>query len=246
MQNQNFFYKTGIDVTNAKQMWNFLNKHYTYYTMNSWNGLSSIANNVKIYNLGLTGDYWQALAFLESDDYFELNEMIRFWEYDHKGYKIGFNGRSGGYLVMYTDDHNGSILPDWIWDYDNYDDFKEYVKEQGWRVKDFLRELREYTQLVQDFDKLCDELRLYVQNLANLDFKAEKLVEIVDTFNEYYADDLCFLNFSDVEIVDGKADLEEIKSLDSLTESFVRVAKLKLQNTGYKLALDKSLAYITD
>ena len=63
---------------------------------------------------------------------------------------------------------------------------------------------------------------------------------------KYYADDLCFLNFSDVEIVDGKADLEEIKSLDSLTESFVRVAKLKLQNTGYKLALDKSLAYITD
>jgi hypothetical protein len=246
MQNQNFFYKTGIDITNAKQMWNFLNKHYTYYTMNSWNGLNSVANNVKIYNLGLTGDYWQALAFLESDDYFEVNDLIHFWENDHKGYKVYFNGRSGGYLVLCNDDNNSSVLPDWIWDYDNYDDFKEYVREQGWRVKDFLRELREYTQLVQDFDKLCDELRLYVQELANSDFKAEKLVEIVDTFNEYYADDLCFLNFSDVEIVDGKADLEEIKSLESLTESFVRVAKLKLQNTGYKLALDKSLAYITD
>jgi hypothetical protein len=31
-----------------------------------------------------------------------------------------------------------------------------------------------------------------------------------------------------------------------LTESFVRVAKLKLQNTGYKLALTGNLAYITD
>ena len=93
---------------------------------------------------------------------------------------------------------------------------------------------------------MCDELRLYVQELANSDFKAEKLVEIVDTFNEYYADDLCFLDFSDVEIVDGKADLGEVKSLDSLTESFVRVAKLKLQNTGYKLALTGNLAYITD
>lgn len=246
MKNMNYFYKTGIDITNAKQMWNFLNKHYTYYTMSSWNGLSSIANNVKIYKLGLTGDIYQALAFLESDDYFEINDLIRFWEYDHKGYKVGFNGRSGGYLVLYNDDNNSSVLPDWIWDYDNYDDFKEYVKEQGWRVKDFLRELREYTQLVQDFDKLCDELRLYVQELANSDFKAEKLVEIVDTFNEYYADDLCFLDFSDVEIVDGKADLGEVKSLDSLTESFVRVAKLKLQNTGYKLALTGNLAYITD
>lgn len=246
MKNMNYFYKTGIDITNAKQMWNFLNKHYTYYTMNSWNRHDSIANDVKIYKLGLTGDIYQALAFLESDDYFEVNELIRFWEYDHKGYKVGFNGRSGGYLVLYNDDNNSSVLPDWIWDYDNYDDFKEYVKEQGWRIKDFVRELREYTQLVQDFDKLCDELRLYVQELANLDFKTEKLVEIVDTFNEYYADDLCFLNFSDVEIVDGKADLEEIKSLSSLTESFVRVAKLKLQNTGYKLALDKEWAYITD
>lgn len=246
MQNQNFFYKTGIDITNAKQMWNFLNKHYTYYTMNSWNGLSSVANCVKIYKLGLTGDIWQALAFLESDEYFEVNDLIHFWECEHEGYKVYFNGRSGGYLVLCNDDNNSSVLPDWIWDYDNYDDFKEYVREQGWRVKDFLRELREYTQLVRDFDKLCDELRLYVQNLANSDFKTEKLVEIVDTFNEYYADDLCFLDFSDVEIVDGKADLGEVKSLTSLTESFVRVAKLKLQNTGYKLALTGNLAYITD
>jgi hypothetical protein len=247
MQNQNFFYKTGIDITNAKQMWNFLKDHYTYYTMNSWNGLNSVANCVKIYKLGLTGNIYQALAFLESDDYFEVNDLIHFWEHEHKGYKAYFNGRSGGYLVLYNDDNNSSVLPDWITDYDTYEDFKtDYLQYNGWRVKDFLRELREYTQLVQDFDKLCDELRLYVQELANSDFKAEKLVEIVDTFNEYYADDLCFLNFSDVEIVDGKADLEEIKSLSSLTESFVRVAKLKLQNTGYKLALDKNLAYITD
>lgn len=245
MKNMNYFYKTGIDITNAKQMWNFLKNHYTYYTMNSWNRLDSVANCVKIYKLGLTGDIWQALAFLESDDYFEVNDMIRFWEYDHKGYKVGFNGRSGGYLVLYNDDNNSSVLPDWIWDYDTYEDFKkDYVQYNDCRVKDFIRELREYTQLVQDFDKLCDELRAYVQDLANSDFKAEKLVEIVDEFNEYYADDLCFLNFSDVEIVDGKADLKEVMSLASLTEAFVRMAKIKLQNTGYKIVCEGTQARI--
>ena len=42
------FYKKGIDITNAKQMFEFLKGHYMYDTMNSWNGLKSIANNVKI------------------------------------------------------------------------------------------------------------------------------------------------------------------------------------------------------
>ena len=54
MKNMNYFYKTGIDITNAKQMWNLLKNHYTYYTMNSWNRLDSVANCVKIYKLGLT------------------------------------------------------------------------------------------------------------------------------------------------------------------------------------------------
>ena len=247
MKNMNYFYKTGIDITNAKQMWNFLKKHYTYYTMNSWNGLDSVANCVKIYSLDLTGDIWQALAFLEADDYFEVNEMIRFWEYDHKGYDVGFNGRSGGYLVLCNKDNNHSVLPDWITDYDTYEDFKtDYLQYNGWRVKDFIRELREYTQLVQDFDKLCDELRAYVQDLANSDFHTQKLEEAVDTFNEYYADDLCFLDFSDVKVVDGKADIEEIMALASLTECFIKTVKDAIGNTGYKVCVEGSLVSIKD
>ena len=31
------FYKTGVDITNDKQMFNFLKDHFTYPTMNSWN-----------------------------------------------------------------------------------------------------------------------------------------------------------------------------------------------------------------
>ena len=70
------FYKKGIDITNAKQMFKFLRGHYMYDTMNSWNGLKSIANNVKIYNLKLDGDAWNALRYLEDDNYFNINMMI--------------------------------------------------------------------------------------------------------------------------------------------------------------------------
>lgn len=36
-----------------KEMIEFLKNHKRYWTMNSWNGSSSYANNVKIYNLGM-------------------------------------------------------------------------------------------------------------------------------------------------------------------------------------------------
>ena len=39
-----------------KEMIEFLKNHERYWTMNSWNGSSSYANNVKIYNLGMDHD----------------------------------------------------------------------------------------------------------------------------------------------------------------------------------------------
>ena len=104
------FYVKGIDITNDRQMFEFLKNHFQYYTMNSWNRLKSIAHNVKIYNLKLSGDSWTALALLQDDDYFEVNLMIEDWEAEHPNYKVGFNGRSGGYLVLYNKDNNGGVF----------------------------------------------------------------------------------------------------------------------------------------
>ena len=62
------FYKKGVHISNTKQMYEFLNTHFMYDTMNSWNGLKSIANNVKMYNLDLDGDWNNALSFLYEND----------------------------------------------------------------------------------------------------------------------------------------------------------------------------------
>ena len=222
------FYQKGIDITNAKQMWNFLHDHYQYYTMNSWNGIKSIANNVKVYNLKLSGNCYNALTFLQDDDYFTVNMMISDWEADHPNYRVGFNGRSGGYLVLYNDGNSKSILPCIIEDFDSYEDFKSW-----YRVKDYMYDLREYTKLVQDFDKLCDQLRDYVNTLSTKDFAVMALERTVDLFNENYYDDLAYLGYDELVVRDGKVDISEIHQLSCLYEAFCRLANKK--DVGYKL-----------
>jgi hypothetical protein len=227
------FYVKGIDITNDKQMFNFLKDHYQYYTMNSWNGLMSIANNVKVYKLNLSGNCYNALTFLQDDDYFVVNMMIEDWEAEHRGYKVGFNGRSGGYLVLYNADNNRTVLPDEVDYNDTYEGYKEMCREYFGSVKAARYKLVEMVKLVQDFDRLCDQLREYVNELSTQDFAARALERTVDLFNENYYDDLAYLGYSELVVEDGKVDISEIRQLDCLYETFCRVANKK--DVGYKL-----------
>ena len=227
------FYVKGIDITNDKQMFNFLKDHYQYYTMNSWNGLKSIANNVKVYKLNLSGDCYNALTFLQDDDYFTINMMIEDWEVEHHGYKVGFNGRSGGYLVLYNANDNKTVLIDEVEYNDDYEGYKEMCREYFGSVKAARYKLVEMVKLVQDFDKLCDQLRDYVNELSTQDFAVRALERTVDLFNEYYSDDLTYLGYSELTVEDGKVDVSEIKQLDCLYETFCRMANKK--DVGYKL-----------
>lgn len=220
------FYKKGIDISNTKEMYNFLKNHYTYDTMNSWNGLKSIANNVKIYNLNLDGDYWNALRYLEDDEYFTVNMMIEDWEAEHEGYSVGFNGRSGGYLVLYSKHHNRNILPDYINDTEDYEEFKNYVKDYWGGVKYLKQELREYTKLVQDFDKLCDEIRDYVNSLSLRSFTDDKIEVLLDDFAYEYETEMLSLGIDspDVELstdkeINVKID-SKMRTLKSLMDCF--------------------------
>lgn len=228
------FYEKGIDISNAKSMFNFLNDHFTYFTMNSWNRTKSIANNVKIYNLKLEGDCWTALNFLQREDYMTINDIISEWEANHPGYECGFNGRSGGYIVLYNKGRYSSILPDELDGYDSYEDWKADLKDYGYRVKDFMRELREYTKLVQDFDKLCDELRDYCNYLSKQDFAKNVMEEEIERFNEDYAEDLDMLNFSPLKVLeDGSVNVTELFMSKSLMEALKHY--LDVTEQGYKL-----------
>lgn len=239
----NYFYKTGIDICNDKQMFNFLKDHFRYATMNSWNGEYSIANNVKVYKLGLSGDCWTALNLLENGEYDVINEVIKAWEREHPGYVVGFNGRSGGYLVLYNADNRGDVLPPSITDNDDYSQYKEWCKYYGYTVKENRFELRMYTQLVRDFDALCESLRAYVDELSNLSFEVIEMSKAVEDFNYIYADDLEYLGFEELACTgDGKVDCSEIRQLACLMEAFVKLADRK--NSGYSITCDDNgIAY---
>ena len=212
------FYQKGLDITNTKQMFEFLRNHFVYDTMNSWNRLKSIAHNVKVYNLDLDGDCWNALAYLQDDNYFIVNSMIEDWEAEHEGYVVGFNGRSGGYLVLYSNYSNSNILPSMLTDYDTYDEFKEACKDFYGGVKYYKGDLQYYTKLVQDFDKLCDQLCEYVNGLSTRNFYKDKAEYLVESFNSYYESELDDLDATDLEIVEVQPGVIAIKIDDNFDE----------------------------
>lgn len=156
------YYKK-VDLTSNKDCFNFLANHFEYDTINSWNGLRSIANNVKVYNIPDI-DYGEALKALEDDDYFSINQEIKDWENDHPGYQVGFNGRSGGYLVLYKEGTNRHALITEDSDSpcnfrpDEYENWKRDVQNDYGSLKDYHNILVNQVKLVQDFDKLCDDL----------------------------------------------------------------------------------------
>lgn len=74
-----------------------------YDTMSSWNNSTSLAYNLKIYNV-VNDDLQDKVYELMGVDgfYDEINLLISDfdmeWNYE---WQAGFNGRSGGYLVLY-------------------------------------------------------------------------------------------------------------------------------------------------
>lgn len=219
------FYKKGVDISSVKSMWEFLHNHPTYSTMNSWNGHRSIAHNVKLYNLNLTGDWTRVLDFLydEADcgqlQMFIQDEITAF-ERANPQYRAGFNGRSGGYLVLYNKDNCRTVLPDCL-DYECYEDFKEDYTGYGYSVSDCMYELRETTKLVREFDKLCDRLRDLVDGYSKSNtFDQCKLEDAVERFNFAYGDDLDSLGFDGPVAKGDYVELNQIADYQAFMDCF--------------------------
>lgn len=234
------FYKKGIDITNDKQMFNFLHNHFEYYIANSWNRLTTIANKVKLPDLHLSGDWCVALNLLNNGAYDEINMMIKDWEREHPRYEVGFNGRSGGYLILKETCSCHHILPEEIIEAEDYEEYKRYCKEFYGSVKANHYDLRFYTQLVQDFDKLCDELRTFCDKLSNETFEVVEMERAVEDFNSIYEDDLEYLGFDELSCDgNGFVDISEIRALDCLMAAFAKLACRKENGYALKIEDDK-------
>lgn len=92
-----------------KQMIEFLTGHFRYNTLNGWNNATSYAVRVKIHDFVPRELQDKAFDLLDVPETFDtIHELIREFGAAH-GYQwqAGFNGRSGGYLVLYQ----GSAKP---------------------------------------------------------------------------------------------------------------------------------------
>ena len=93
-----------VDMRSRKEMTDFLQTHFRYDTMNSWNCATSYACNLKIPRLGLSHEIESKLyELLDTTEFFFLRQdlMDAFDEAHDFRWQVGMNGRSGGYLVLY-------------------------------------------------------------------------------------------------------------------------------------------------
>lgn len=93
-----------VDLRNRKEMVEFLTSHFRYDTMNSWNRSTSYAHNVKVYNLELSKDQEDKLwEMIDTEEFYDEIQWLMddFAEVHNYEWQVRFNGRSGGYLVLY-------------------------------------------------------------------------------------------------------------------------------------------------
>ena len=189
-----------VDLRSRKAMAQYLSNHFRYNTAGGWNNSTSYANNVKLYNLGLSSEQVDKLYdLLDCEGIFgEINDMLCDFGMNHDyTWQAGFNGRSGGYLVLYQ---GGKKASEWK-SYCTSCGQRNYrsTSENGCRCgkcgretrKDYqkppmqtfaypmrgtdmdedfedwsMEALRERVKLVQEFDRLADDIAEHAAYMA--------------------------------------------------------------------------------
>lgn len=182
-----FFNETNKKMT-LRQKFDYVHNHFYYYTMNSWNGLKSLANNVKIYNLPLTTEQKNKFFDLYCDEnlidelYYHINLILEDFALENE-FEIAFNGRSGGYLVAYNKNNSCNVIDEDLIDFESYDEALKYYKENyRWNYRDCQAELKSRIErnfaVCVLFDNCCDDLLnelIYV--LDNAEIEEEEIVK---------------------------------------------------------------------
>ena len=134
-----------VNLADDTEVLNFLKNHKKYSLMNTWNMPYSYSNNIKIYNLDVTDEEKTKLYDLldldepSFDIHMQFDILNEEFNEKHPDYYVIVNGRSGGYLVLSSDNarnyQNEVVHPE---------DLSKY-------------ERRELAEIVMDFDKFCDD-----------------------------------------------------------------------------------------
>ena len=142
-----FFQRVDLRLRGA--MVRFLRTHPRYWAGGPRQRVGSYANCVRLQELGLTGlQIKRGLRMLECEGVFDaIHTVIERWCRRHRWrWQVAFHGRAGGYLVL----HRVGIGRRTSCGH-GVDDSEDFEK---WDIERIRRRVR----LVQDFDRLCDEV----------------------------------------------------------------------------------------
>ena len=166
-------FRKDLEGLNKEELREFLVNHPRYHTMNSWNRSTSYANCVKINRLPLTNEQAnKAYDMLDSDEVYErLKWTMADWERERKyKWQVGFNGRSGGYIVLYQ----GGLHPDgrtFTWPGKSFD-MEPAMDFDGWELEDY----QDRAKFVAEFDLLCDQvLTEFIDMIETYEVKEETI-----------------------------------------------------------------------
>lgn len=148
------YFERRVNRQSRAEMIAFLYGHFRYHTMNSWNRSTSYAHCIKLHHgLGLPGDIDDAKYGMVFNPEWcnHMDGLINQFDeaHDHN-WRVGTNGRSGGYLVLYqggmTKEYKAIYYPGRSMDQD--ENFNK------WDID----ELRARVDLVCDFDMLATDI----------------------------------------------------------------------------------------
>lgn len=151
--------QTKPDLRSRAEMIAYLRTHFRYNILNSWNGLTSYAHNIKIHKLNMTADERAACyaALNCSESFLDFNyELTDF----NSEFVVHGNGRSDGYLVLCRRDNARSI--------DKGEDFAD------WSVKD----IRDRCRQVLAFDECCERAVAAFVDFATTHVFVEKTIKV--------------------------------------------------------------------
>lgn len=119
-------------------------KRIRYNTMNSWNQSEAPAYNLKVHKI--VDDKLQNKVFelMECEDFYdEINGLIAKFDRQHDyEWQAGFNGRSGGYLVLYKGGKHTKHLTKDDFKSDNGYNGRVYISDRyGWKSYDEAKSL---------------------------------------------------------------------------------------------------------
>lgn len=110
-----------------------------YHTMNSWNNSKAPAFNLKIYKVIPRELQNKVYEMLDTEDFYnDINWLIRDFEIEHNyEWQAGFNGRSGGYLVLYKGGRKTKKITEDLFKKDNGYGGRAYISDRfGWKSLD--------------------------------------------------------------------------------------------------------------